>query len=624
MSISGLFDISKDLSTTEMRSAVHRLCSVDDDHPLDDTNLLLKEKIAFCSSDTPSGNNSSLAEVHHLLVAFHGALYNEKVLREKLSIEGYRFSKSNTAEVIGTGFLEYGVELFNQLTGKFSIAIFDTRSKTLTIARDRVGEEPLFYTQTHGLFLFSTSLKSLLSSGSVDKKISAGALSQYLQLTYIPAPLSIIESVYKLLPGHYLTADSEGAASITQYWNVSYVKESLIPDYDACKTQLRKAVFCSVEEMIGESHSYGTFLSGGIDSTIITGITSQLSDSPIDTFTIGYRDRQYDESDHAKIASTFHHTNNHLLMLESEEALAPLDDIISAMEEPLADASMIPTYAVFKLAKDYIGTACTGDGGDELFGGYSRYLISYYADRFNKLPVWSRRFIRGAVFALPDTSLLTRKLRKVITNAEKDIFAQRLSLMCLGFKDDDFRSLMNDQYSEDDHLSLIREYYDEMSDAGSELSQTLYMELKVFLEGAMLPKIRNANALVGLQTRSPLLHTKVIELAARVPSQFKIRGKDTKVILKETFEDLIPKELRGASKKGFEVPLGSWFRRELKSELETILNPERIASQGVFNPEYIQEIMKQHQEEQTSRTNELWALYVLEKWLAFNEIEIEQ
>ncbi len=623
MSISGLFDISKDLSTTELRSAVHRLCSVDDAHLHDDTNALLKDTIALCSSDKPY-NNSSLAEVHHLLVAFQGVLYNERSLREKLSIEGDRFSENNTAEVIGTGFLEYGVELFNQLTGKFSAAIFDTRSNTLTIARDRVGEEPLFYTQTHGLFLFSTSLKSLLSSGYVDKKISADALSQYLQLTYIPAPLSIIENVYKLLPGHYLTVDKEGAVSITQYWNVSYAKESLIPDYDACKTQLREAVFHSVEEMIGESHSYGTFLSGGIDSTIITGIASQLSDSPIDTFTIGYRDRQYDESDHAKIASAFHHTNNHLLMLESEEALAPLDDIISAMEEPLADASMIPSYAVFKLAKDYIGTACTGDGGDELFGGYSRYLISYYADRFNKLPVWSRRFIRGAVFALPDTSLLTRKLRKVITNAEKDIFAQRLSLMCLGFKDDDFRSLMNDQYSEDDHLSLIREYYDEMSDAGSELSQTLYMELKVFLEGAMLPKIRNANALVGLQTRSPLLHTKVIELAARVPSQFKIRGKDTKVILKETFEGLIPKELRGASKKGFEVPLGSWFRRELKSELETILNPERIASQGVFNPEYIQEIMKQHQEEQTSRTNELWALYVLEKWLAFNEIEIEQ
>ena len=196
MSISGLFDSSKNLSTSDLRSDAHRLSSVGDDHPLDDTNLLLKDTIALCSSDKPY-NNSSLAEVHHLLVAFQGVLYNERSLREKLSIEGDRFSENNTAEVIGTGFLEYGVELFNQLTGKFSAAIFDTRSNTLTIARDRVGEEPLFYTQTHGLFLFSTSLKSLLSSGYVDKKISADALSQYLQLTYIPAPLSIIENVYK-------------------------------------------------------------------------------------------------------------------------------------------------------------------------------------------------------------------------------------------------------------------------------------------------------------------------------------------------------------------------------------------------------------------------------------------
>jgi len=596
---------------------------VGNEHLVDVTRVLLNDRIGFCSSDRPYNNNSSLVEVNHLLVAFQGVLYNKRSLREKLSIGEHRFDESNTAEVIAYGFLEYGVELFNQLTGRFSIAIFDSRSNTLIIARDRVGEEPLFSTQTHGLFLFSTSLKSLLSSGYVEKKISTSALNQYLQLTYIPAPLSIIENVYKLLPGHYLTIDREGAVSITQYWNVSYSKDSLIADYDVCKTQLREAVFHSVEEMIGESHSYGTFLSGGIDSTIITGITSQLSPSPIDTFTIGYRDRQYDESDHAKISSAFHNTNNHLLILESEEALAPLDDIISSMEEPLADASMIPTYAVFKLAKDHISTACTGDGGDELFGGYSRYLISYYADRFNKLPGWSRRLIRGAVFGLPDTSLLTRKLRKVITNAEKDIFEQRLSLMCLGFRDDDFHSLMNHQYRKDDHLSLIREYYDEMSDAGSELSQTLYMELKVFLEGAMLPKIRNANALVGLQTRSPLLHTNVVELAARIPSQFKIQGRDTKVILKETFEDLIPKELRGASKKGFEVPLGSWLRRELKSELEAVLNSERILSQGIFNPEYIQEIMKQHQEEETSRTNELWSLYVLEKWLAFNEIGIE-
>jgi asparagine synthase (glutamine-hydrolysing) len=599
------------------------MCLVGNEHLVDVTRVLLNDRIGFCSSDRPYNNNSSLVEVNHLLVAFQGVLYNKRSLREKLSIGEHRFDESNTAEVIAYGFLEYGVELFNQLTGRFSIAIFDSRSNTLIIARDRVGEEPLFSTQTHGLFLFSTSLKSLLSSGYVEKKISTSALNQYLQLTYIPAPLSIIENVYKLLPGHYLTIDREGAVSITQYWNVSYSKDSLIADYDVCKTQLREAVFHSVEEMIGESHSYGTFLSGGIDSTIITGITSQLSPSPIDTFTIGYRDRQYDESDHAKISSAFHNTNNHLLILESEEALAPLDDIISSMEEPLADASMIPTYAVFKLAKDHISTACTGDGGDELFGGYSRYLISYYADRFNKLPGWSRRLIRGAVFGLPDTSLLTRKLRKVITNAEKDIFEQRLSLMCLGFRDDDFHSLMNHQYRKDDHLSLIREYYDEMSDAGSELSQTLYMELKVFLEGAMLPKIRNANALVGLQTRSPLLHTNVVELAARIPSQFKIQGRDTKVILKETFEDLIPKELRGASKKGFEVPLGSWLRRELKSELEAVLNSERILSQGIFNPEYIQEIMKQHQEEETSRTNELWSLYVLEKWLAFNEIGIE-
>ena len=624
MSIRGLLDFSKDLSTSEIQLAVQRMYSVGDDCQVDDTNLLLKERIGFCSSDKFKSNNSFIAEVNNLLVAFQGVLFNEKLLREKLSVGGYRFNENSTAEVIAYGFLEHGVGLFNQLTGKFSAAIFDTRSNTLIIARDRVGEEPLFYTHIHGLFLFSTSLKSLLASGYVDKKISVGALNQYLQLTYIPAPLSIIENVYKLLPGHYLTIDSEGAVSITQYWNVSYAEDSLIPDYDACKTQLREVVFHSVEEMIGESHSYGTFLSGGIDSTIITGITSQLSPSPIDTFTIGYRDRQYDESDRAKIASAFHNTNNHLLILESEKALAPLDDIISAMEEPLADASMIPTYAVFKLAKDYIGTACTGDGGDELFGGYSRYLISYYADRFNKQPRWSRRLIRGAIFRLPDTSLLTRKLRKVITNAEKDIFEQRLSLMCLGFKDDDFHSLMNVQYIKDDHLSLIREYYDEMSDAGSELSQTLYMELKVFLEGAMIPKILNANALVGLQTRSPLLHTSVVELAARIPSQFKIRGRDTKVILKETFEDLIPKELRTASKKGFEVPLGSWFRRELKSELETVLSPERILSQGIFNPEYIQEIMMQHQEEQTSRTNELWALYVLEKWLASNEISIEQ
>jgi len=624
MSISGLFAISKDLSTSELHSAIQRMYSVGHDHLLDDTDILLKDRIGLCSSDKFKNNNASIAEITHLLVAFQGTIFNERALREGLSAKGYRFEKNSTAEIVANGFLEYNTALFGRLTGKFSAAIFDTKTNTLIIARDRLGEEPLFYTHTQGLFLFSTSLKSILSSGYVDKKISLGALNQYMQLTYIPAPLSIIENVYKLLPGHYFTVDGEGAVSSSQYWNVSYSKDSLIPDYELCKTQLREAVFRSVEEMVGESHSYGTFLSGGIDSTIITGITSQLSASPIDTFTIGYRDRQYDESDRARIASAFHNTNNHLLMLESEEALAPLDDIISTMEEPLADASMIPTYAVFKLAKGHIGTAITGDGGDELFGGYSRYLISYYADRFNSFPKWSRRLIRGVVFGLPDTSLLTRKLRKVITNAEKDIFEQRLSLMCLGFKDDDFHSLMNDQYIEDGHLSIIREYYDEMSDAGSELSQTLYMELKVFLEGAMIPKILNANALVGLQTRSPLLHTNVVELAARIPSQFKIRGRDTKVIFKETFEDLIPKELRAASKKGFEVPLGSWFRRELKSELETVLNSEKILSQGIFNPEYIQTIMQQHQEEQPSRTNELWALYVLENWLDFNEIVFEQ
>lgn len=618
--VNGILDFSNKYDKDKIRSIISKMNNAIIHRGPDDEGLFVDQNIALGMRrlsiiDLETGKQPIFNEDNTLVIVFNGEIYNYIDLKATLLAKGHIFKTTSDTEVVLHCFEEYGEESFNKLKGMFSFAIFDFKKQQLTVARDRAGEKPLYYYIDKSLMLFASELKSILRANMVEKEIDKEALSQYLQLTYIPAPLSIIKNVYKLLPGHYMNVDMHGNSKIKQYWDVRYRDSETIQNYEECKKSLRSVLFNSVEETMVADVPIGTFLSGGIDSTIITGIASKISGKSLDTFTIGYKDKKYDESDRARLSSDFHRTKNHVLYLDYNDTLPELNKIINNIDEPFADSSYIPTYMVSKFASQSVKTVLTGDAGDELFGGYSKYLIGYYSEWYNKIPKWLRKnMIEKGLYSFPDTNTITRKMRKVVYNSDKSVFEQRKNLMCLGFKSEELPKLLKPKQYKRDMLHIVKEYYNFQKFSNDELSKALYTDFKIVLEGDMLPKVDRSSMLTSLETRVPMLHKNVVELAARIPSKFKINTRNTKIILKDTFKDLIPKELFTASKRGFRVPIDEWFRHELKFDLLNELDEERIEAQGIFNYQYVKQIIDEHLTLRKNRSSELWALYVFQKW----------
>lgn len=565
--------------------------------------------------DLSRGSQPIYNEDRSKVIVFNGEIYNYKQLREQLVLKGHIFSTETDTEVVLHLYEQYGLNCFELLDGMFAFAIYDKTLNKVIAVRDRTGEKPFYYYKNSDCFIFASELKSIIGTGKLPKKICTKALYQYLQLTYIPAPLTIFENVYKLLPGHYMVLDLSGEAEIKSYWNVEYNCELLINDYESCKKQLREAVFKSVHNRMVSDVPLGAFLSGGIDSSTVVGVMSSISDSPVDTFTIGFSDKKYDESDRASLVSKKYNTNHHIHFLEFDDALCELERIFENMDEPFADSSAIPTYMVSKYAKQYVSVVLTGDSGDELFGGYSKYLIGYYSQLYNKIPeVLRKNVIEKAVYSMPDTTILTRKIRKVISNAENDVFTQRKNLMCLGFKQNELELLLKERAQLDNSLDIIGEYYNTYIERADEISCALYTDFKVVLEGDMFPKVDRMSMLNSLETRIPFLSKEIIELAAKIPSQFKIDRTNQKIILKDAFSDIIPKELQNAPKRGFSVPIAEWLKNELKSDLLKTLSKEKIIEQGLFSYDYIKELLDEHFSNKADRSSVIWSLYVFEKW----------
>lgn len=561
--------------------------------------------------DLQDGNQPIWNEKRDKLIVFNGELYNFRTLRQKLIGKGHIFSTKSDTEVVLHGFEEYGTAFLDQMEGMFVFCIYDLNERKWIIARDRIGEKPLYYYQAQDCLIFGSELKSLLKTGMVPKMISKEALSIYFQLTYIPAPYSIFEGVHKLPPASYMTVDNDGKVDIQKYWQLTISDNEQYQDYEWCKKQLREAFLKSVENRMVSDVPLGAFLSGGFDSTIVVGAMAQISDSPINTFTIGYQEKEQDESALAALVAKKHHTNHHVLALDWKVAIDNIQHILSNMDEPFADSSLIATYTVSKMAKEHVSVILTGDSGDELFAGYNKYLISYYSDRYNKVPkIFRKGLIEPAARLLPSKSHISRKMNKVINSAEMDIFEQRKYMMSLGFKPDELTRLMKNGYVSE--MPFIQEQYNTLK--CEEQTQAQFVDLNTVLEGDMLTKVDRGSMLASLETRVPMLDSKLIELAFNMPAKFKINNKDRKIILKDTFRDFIPDELFHAPKHGFSVPMDHWLENDLKPQLLEYADKEFIESQGLFDYDYIQHTINEHMTHKKNRFSELWAFYVFQDW----------
>lgn len=563
--------------------------------------------------DLENGSQPIWNETHDTMIVFNGELYNYQVLRSNLILKGHIFKTNSDTEVVLHGFESYGKEFLKKMEGMFAFAIYNTHKKEWIIARDRIGEKPLYYYRDDKSFIFSSELKSMLYTDIVPKTIDKEALSQYFQLTYIPAPKSIIKDVYKLMPATALTINSNGCVSEYKYWELENLNEDeLIYDYSKCKKLLREALFNSVEQRMISDVPIGAFLSGGFDSSIIVGIMAKLSSKPINTFTIGFNDKVYDESKIASIVAKKNRTNHQVLILDWENVHNDIDYILENIDEPFADSSLIATYSVSKMARQYVTVTLTGDAGDELFAGYNKYLVDYYSDRYIKLPKMIRKGIfEHSIKMLSSKSELRRKAEKVINSSQLEPFERRKLLMSLGFKPNELENLMNDSFV--DRMDFISQQYDYLRNYDDQ-AKAQYVDLKTVLEGDMLTKVDRASMLASLETRVPMLDSNVIEIAFKMPTQFKINKKDRKIILKDTFEDLLPKELFNSPKHGFGVPIDEWLETILKSNLLRYASKDFIDEQGLFNYDYINSFINNHLSHKENRYSELWSFYVFQNW----------
>jgi asparagine synthase (glutamine-hydrolysing) len=563
--------------------------------------------------DLSTGKQPIFNEDGTMVIVFNGEIYNFKELRDDLIMKGHKFTTKSDTEVILHSYEEYGTKCLDKLNGMFAFAIYDIKNREVFIARDRAGEKPLYYHKDHEKFIFASELKSIIKTFDIKKEINKTALNQYFSLTYIPAPLTMFENIFKLEAGSFILY-KDGNLKIERYWNIDSRETEPIQSYDECKRRLREALFTSVEQKMISDVPLGAFLSGGIDSSIMVGIMSKLSDRPVETFTIGFKLKEFDESDRAQIVSQKNKTNHHIHFLDYTHAVSELENILETFDEPFADSSAIPTYFVSKFAGEHVKVVLTGDAGDELFGGYSKYMVNYYTDMYNRVPgVLRKNLIEPLIYKIPDRSSFSRKVRKVVESSEMYMYEKRRELMFLGFNGDKIGKLLKTENINSDSYDIIEKAYNKNLEF-DELTRTLYTDFKIVLERDMLVKVDRMSMLNSIETRVPMLDRSVIELAFRMPSNFKISGRNQKYILKDTFKDLIPQEVLGKSKRGFAVPIGEWFKGPLKDMLLGLLSREFIIEQGIFEYEYIESLLEDHFAERVNNAYPLWALFVFQKW----------
>lgn len=554
-------------------------------------------------------------------LAFVGDIYNAEIIKQRLVQKEYHFETDRVEEVIVKSYIEFGMDCLTTLQGTFSFVLLDFGTNECIVVRDRLGKRPLYYFNDRDSFIVSTSLKNVMRVHPNKMSIHYEAVEYFLRFYYIPQPLTIFQDVFQLLPGYYAVLSLEkGTFEQKKYWDIHPENNVANDSYSSLQERLRNIVTSSVEKRIAGEKKIGAFLSGGIDSSIVVGELVQQSEQPIHTFTIGYKEHPlYDESGLAKLVAERHRTNHYELFIDFKDVEEVIEEIINNMDEPFADSSAIPTFYVSRLAKNYVDIAFSGDGGDELFAGYNKYTSIYYQKLYTILPsLLRKRLIEPILCNIPSdhrntiTSLAT-KAKKFIEKADENPFQMHVNFMEAYEKDQIALLVKNKVTSMIDIDEQLFHYYHFLEHADA-IHQMMYTDLKFTLPNDMLVKINRMSSMHNLETKLPLLDEQIIEYAYTIPTNYKIRGTKRKIILKEAFQHLLPKEIITAKKRGFSIPLAEWFKNELKEMVYCTLSKEKIENANLVNFNIVERIIEEHMTNRINHANLIWSLLVLHKW----------
>jgi asparagine synthase (glutamine-hydrolysing) len=574
--------------------------------------------------DLSTGNQPMYNNTRDIVIVFNGEIYNYKILKAELEADGIQFNTHSDTEVILKLYEKYGENLLNKLNGMFAFSIYDKNKNQVFIARDRFGEKPLYYFHDNEKFVWASELKSIISLFPELKKVNRDALALFFSLTYIPAPYSIYQNITKLLPGHYLKINTITLAiEDKQYWDINLQdKDEANVSYQDAQKNIQNLLNESIEQRMIADVPLGVFLSGGVDSTIIAAIMANISDKKVKTFSVGYENKRYDESARARQVAAHIGSEHHEYILDYKDIFDIADKIILNYDEPYADSSCLPTWFISSKTAQHVKVALTGDGGDEVFGGYNKYMLPHYRRKINRYvpefikPLLTKKSFADKFLSRGDSKSIFSKARKVVGILNEDLISGHLNLLALGFRQDELNQLFTGNAA--DYKQLLKDHLGIINPKVDELKQLRYIDKQISLEGDMLVKVDRASMLCSLECRSPFLDHRLMEYTYKLPDDYLIHKGNKKRILKDTFENLLPKGFFNSPKSGFEIPVGEWFRGPLKKDMLETLNDVSLQHSGFFNIDYVHKLIAEHISNKTDHARQLWALYCFQKWYKAN------
>ena len=604
-------------SLEQMNSTIRHRGPDDDGYYLDRTAGLAMRRLSIIDLNT--GHQPISNEDGSIWIVFNGEIYNYRELRQQLEQKGHVFSTQTDTETIVHAYEAYGDECVQHLNGMFAFAIWDKNRRRLLLARDRLGIKPLYYYASPQQLIFGSELKAVMANSAVPRDIDFTALDQFLTLEYVPTPRSIFQQVKKLPPGHYLVAE-DGQIRLEPYWNIDFHNVSVPHNETDCVAALTDLIRDAVKIRLVADVPLGAFLSGGIDSSTIVAFMNETADTQVRTFSVGFGDPTYNELPYARLVA------NHFDTQHYEEFLQPdiselVPRLVGHFDEPFADFSSFPTFLVSEMARRQVKVVLSGDGGDEIFGGYDTYLAQKLtASAYGYLPRYLRRQVLPRLLAAipprPAKKGLINKSKRFVEGAALDPALQHVRWMIFMHEADKaqlYRPELRSVLDGDSPQALIKGYFQEVQGIDP-LAQQQYVDVKTYLVDDILTKVDRMSMAASLEARVPLLDHRIVEFALNLPPHLKLNGRTSKVILRQIMADRLPPAVLTKPKEGFSIPLKHWLRGELRPLLHDLLSADSLKKRGYFDPTCVANWIREHEAQRANHSHRLWSLMVFELW----------